>query len=162
MASGHDSWRDGFRALGESLFEVVRAELEVVGESLKRSGRWLGISLGLFAAAGFLILACLPALLILAAVAGLREGRGWPLWAAALAVAGVVLIIGLVLALIARVVLARRFENPVATVRYRFADHVAWWDERILSDDRTQGGADEAREALVRGDGTAGEPPAGA
>ncbi len=164
MAGDRDSWRQTFRSVGAALTDVVRAELDVIGERLKDSGRGLGISLGLVVAAGFLILICVPALLVLAAVAGLHSGLDWPLWGAALAVGGFVAAIGLGLAAVARYVMVHRFENPVAMVQDRYTDHVAWWNQRILSDENTPGGVDDESHAepADAGDGTPGEPTAGA
>ena len=159
MPKGRDSWRDSFRSVGVALLDVVRAELAVVGDSLKRSSRELGIGVALAIGAAFLFVVCVPALLILSAVAGLHSGLGWPLWGAALAVAGGVAVIGGILGALAWYVMSRRFENPVATVQNRVADHVAWWNQRILTDETTLG---ESNEDPEPGDGTSGEPPSGA
>ncbi len=65
-----------------------------------------------------------------------------------------------VLALVVKQRLGRRFENPVATVQHRLADHQAWWSERILNDGTTSG---ESHEALEDDrDRPPGEPSAGA
>ncbi len=155
--SRRDSWREAFSALGEALIEVLRAELAVIAEAWKRSGRELGVALGVLALAAYLALVCLPALLIFAAVAALS--LVWPLWAAALAVAGLVVLVIAVLALVAKHRMTRRFENPVATVQHRLTDHKAWWSERILSAGTTAGDSDEAPEDDR--DRSPGEPPAG-
>ena len=143
MSARHDSWRDTFRALGESLIEVLRAELAVIGETWQRSGRELGKVLAVVVAAGWLGLICLPSLLLFALLTGLHSGLEWPLWGAALAVAGVVALTILVLALIAVYLMKHRFESPVATVRHRLADHRAWWSERVLTDGSEEGESDE-------------------
>ncbi len=159
MANRRDTWRDAFSALGQALVEVLRAELAVVAEAWKRSGRELGVALGVLAVAAYLALICLPSLFIFAAVVGLEAGLGWPLWAAALAVAGLVMVVIAVLALVVKHRLVRRFENPVATVQHRLADHKAWWSDRILNDEKTLGESDEALDDDR--DRPAGEPPAG-
>ncbi len=158
MANRRDSWQEAFTALGQALIEVLRAELAVVAEVWKRSGRELGIALGVLALAAYLALVCLPALLIFAAVVGLEAGLGWPLWGAALAVAGLVVLVIAILALVVRQRLAKRFESPVATVQHRLADHTAWWSERILNEGTTSGESDEALEDDR--DRPAGEQPA--
>ncbi len=149
MGKRQDSWRRTFVALGEAMIEVLRAELAVISEAWRRSGRELGIALGMLAVAAYVALVCLPALFILAMVAGLHAA-GLPVWGAALVVAAVVaLAVWLVVKLAFRR-LARRCENPVATVKTRFSDHVAWWHEKILRDDRTLGEGDEDDDAGER------------
>ena len=44
-------WIDKFRSLGESLFAVLRAEMAALQEDLTRSGRHLGVALGLMGGA---------------------------------------------------------------------------------------------------------------
>ena len=161
MGQRRDTWREAFTALGQSLIEVLRAELEVIAEAWKRSGKELGIALGLLAAAAYVALVCLPALLIFAGVVGLNAGLGWPLWASALAVAALVTLVVLLIVWIAVKRPQRRCESPVTTVRDRFSDHVTWWNERILYDRKTLGGTDEAQ-GNDGGDRTAGESPTGA
>jgi len=48
-------WIDLFRSLGEALLEVWRAELATLQDDLSRSGRHLGVALGLFGAAVVLL-----------------------------------------------------------------------------------------------------------
>ncbi len=166
-------------ALGEALIEVLRAELAVVAEAWKGSLRQLGIALGMFAAAGYVALVCLPALLIYALVLGLQDllawafaPREWPIWASALVVAVLVTLVVYLVAMMALKRLRERFENPVATVKDRVADHTAWWNDRVLrgleSDNDTagaNGGANDARQGHPSeddtGDPTAGETPPG-
>ncbi len=185
-----NTWRDTFVALGESLIEVLRAELAVIGEAWKGSLRHLGIALGFFAVAGYVALVCLPALLIFALVLGLQDllfwafafrGLEWPLWATGLVVALLVALVVYLLVMMALKRLRERFENPVATVKERVADHTAWWNDRVLnghghasgatgleSDNDTAGAKGEANDAEQRhprqddaGDGSAGETPPG-
>ena len=153
MGDRRNSWRETFTALGESLVEVLRAELAVLAEGWKRSGRELGIAIALVVAAGYVALICLPTLLIIALAAGLHA-LGLPLWGAALVVAAVVM---LVIGLMAWIAVKRleRCENPVAAAKDRFSDHVAWWQESILMDDRTLGAADGSQDDA--GDGPAEE-----
>ncbi len=171
MGEQRESWRETFSAFGEALVEVLRAELAVITEVWSRSFRELAIALGLLAAAGYVTLVCLPALLIFAMVFGLHSGLGWPLWGAALAVAGLVTLVVALVAGLAFKRLRDRFESPVETVKIRVADHASWWNERILSDGEGADGAHNLEQdndgagavdgASERGDGTAGEPPSG-
>ncbi len=135
------TWRETFVALGESLIEVLRAELAVIVEAWQGSLRHLAIALGIFAVAGYVALVCLPALLIFAMVVGLNAGLGWPLWASALAVAGLVAVVVGVLAWLAARRLSKHFESPVATVKDRVADHTAWWNDRLLGERERASGA---------------------
>ena len=147
MGSQLESWRDTFRALGEALIEVLRAEAAVIGETWQRSGRELGKVLAVVGVAGYLGLICLPTLLLAALVSGLMDGLGWPLWGAALAVAGVVALVIFILARVVVHLMTHRFESPVTTVQHRLADHRAWWSERVLSDGQEEGEADETLDA---------------
>ncbi len=148
MGSQRESWQETFRGLGESLIGVLQAELAVVVETWKRSGKELGKVAALVAAAAYLGLICLPSLLIVVLLAGLYEGLGWPLWGSALTVVGVVLAVIGGLAWIALHLMKNRFESPVTTVQNQVSDHRAWWSERILSDGKsTEGEADETLES---------------
>ncbi len=176
MGNRRNTWRESFAALGESLIEVLRAELAVIGEAWKGSLRHLGIALGLFAVAGYVALVCLPTLVILALVAGM-VALGMPLWGAALVVIALVVTFVAVVVALAKKRLHERFENPVATVKDRVADHTAWWNERVLNghdtasleeDNSTEGarsGADDAEQGYPRqddpGDRPIGEKPPG-
>lgn len=167
MSNGRDSWRQTATALGEALIEVLRAELAVIAEAWKKSARELAVFLGVLAVAGYVALVCLPALLIFAAVTGLHVGLGWPLWGSALTVAAAVALLVSVAVWIALKRLQKKGENPVATVRDRFADHVAWWQDSILRDDRTLGETDgvedgpQGRQGNDAGIGSTGETPRG-
>ncbi len=157
--SDRDSWQDTFRALGQAVIDVLRAEMAVISETWQRSARELGKAAGILVVVAYLGLILVPSLLLFALLTGLHSGLGWPLWAAALAVAALVVVVCLVLARIALHLLQKRFESPVATVQNRFADHRAWWSERILGDGTTEGDVDEA---LDTSDRAPGEPPPGA
>ena len=141
MSDRRETWRDTIRAVGEALIAVLRAEAEVIGETWRSSSREIGRVVGLVVILAYLSLICVPSLLILALLMGLHTGLGWPLWVAALVVAAVVSVLGLILARIALHLLTHRFESPIATVKHRFADHRAWWGEKIL-----KSGADEGAE----------------
>lgn len=135
MDQPRDSWRDTVRAVGEALIDLLRAEAAVVGESWQRSARELRTIATIGVVLAYLALICLPTLLIVALLMGLSEGLGWPMWGAALTVAGVVALVALILMSIIRQRVKSRLESPAATLRHRFADHRAWWNDRIVGSD---------------------------
>lgn len=123
-------WIDLFRSLGESLLDVLRAEVATLQEDLSRSGRHLGVALGLLGAACMLLF-WLLGLLITLVIAVLCIWLQF--WAATLLVllvfaagAGLLIFLGL-----RRM---RQVENPVTTVRRRVDDHLDWWQDRLLRD----------------------------
>ena len=82
MARRRDSWLEMVRALGEAFFEVVRAELAVVRETVKAWGKSWGVALGIAALLLFVLFWVLG-LLAVAVVHGLMAWRGLALWQAA-------------------------------------------------------------------------------
>jgi Putative Actinobacterial Holin-X, holin superfamily III len=130
MGEWIDGWIRRFRELGDGLLAVLRAELATLQQDLARSGRHLGVALGLLGGA-LVILFWWVALLIALLVAVLAL---WlQLWAAILAV--------LLLFTAGAAVLAwlgwrrwRRVENPVETVRRHVDDHLDWWQNGLLRD----------------------------
>jgi hypothetical protein len=127
------AWIELFRALGQALIEVVKAELDEVRGRLAASGKQLGLALGLLAAAlliGFWAIALL--LYTLVAVLAI-----WlPQWAAAAIVLGFALLVMAVLAAIG-VTKLKRLENPAETVGRQWRGHLDWWNRQLLA----QGGA---------------------
>jgi hypothetical protein len=125
-------WIDMFRSLGESLLEVLRAELSTLQEDLTRSGRHFGVALG-FLGVALIILFWLLGLLITLAVAVLCI---WlQVWAAVLIVflaftAGAGLCVWLGLKRMKQV------ENPVETVRRHVDDHLDWWQNNLLRENQ--------------------------
>jgi predicted PurR-regulated permease PerM len=125
-------WIDLFRSLGESLLEVMRAELAGLQDDLQRSGRHFGVALGLFAAAAVLAF-WLVGLLLFALIAVLHI---WlQLWAAALIVLALFSIAIAILGTLGARRL-RQVENPVETVRQRLDNHLDWWQHSFLSHPR--------------------------
>jgi hypothetical protein len=122
-------WIDLFRSLGEALLEVWRAELATLQDDLSRSGRHLGVALGLFGAA-VLLLFWTIGLLLFVFVALLHVWLPW--WGAALIVLALFLI---AMAVLARLGLRRlrKVENPVETVRRRVDSHLDWWQHGLLA-----------------------------
>ena len=125
-------WIEMFRGLGESLLDVLRAEVATLQEDLSRSGRIAGGALALLGVA-LILLFWILGLLIFALVA---VATIWlPLWAAALVV--------LVLFLAAAGILSwlgvkrlKQVETPVQTFRRRVDDHLDWWQNTLLREQR--------------------------
>lgn len=125
------SWSEAFHALGSALLALLRAELEALERELARSGKNLGVGLGLVVAAsafGFWTLGVATYFFIQLLAIWL------PLWAASLILTLVFLAVvaGLAFAGLRKL---QRFENPVTTVRRRVEDHADWWHDRILGQD---------------------------
>jgi hypothetical protein len=123
-------WIDLFRSLGESLLEVLRAELAALQEDFTRSGRNLGMALGLFGAAAmvaFWVVGLAIFLLVTLLAVWLQ------LWAAAGIVLLLFLLIGILLGWRGWAHL-RRVENPVENVRRRVDDHIDWWQSSLLAE----------------------------
>ena len=126
-------WIDLFRSLGEALLEVWRAELGTLQDDLSRSGRHLGVALGLFGAA-VILLFWTVGLLLFVLISLLHVWLQW--WAAALIVLALFLT---GMAVLARLGLKqiRRVENPVETVRRRMDSHLDWWQHGLLARPQT-------------------------
>ena len=122
-------WIQMFRGLGESLIEVLRAEVATLQDDLTRSGRNLGSALAFFGTA-LILLFWIVGLLIFVLVALLSV---WlQLWAAALIVLALFLLGASLLAWIG-VRHMRQVENPMQTVRRRVDDHLDWWQNGLLA-----------------------------
>jgi hypothetical protein len=126
-------WIDLFRSLGEALLEVWRAELATLQDDLSRSGRHLGVALGLFGAAAVLLFWTVG-LLLFALIALLHVWMPW--WGAALIVLALFLI---AMAILGRLGLnrLRKVESPVETVRRRVDSHLDWWQHGLLARPQT-------------------------
>jgi hypothetical protein len=141
---GMTGWLDLFRSLGHALVEVLKAELDALEEDVTRSGRQLGLGLGLLGGAGALVFWILG--VVLFAVVALLS-RWLPVWGAALAVAG---LFALIAALLVRAGLAhlRRFENPLRTAKRRLEDHVDWVQSRLLVEEKVVGAGFDSADPL--------------
>jgi len=123
-------WIDLFRALGSSLIEVFRAEVDALKEELARSGHHLARGLALLAAAFFILFWTLGAMLF---AAGAVLAIWLQPWAAALIVTGVFLATAALLAWLGMRRLSR-IENPMDSVRERLDDHLDWWQHNLLAE----------------------------
>lgn len=126
------AWVEMFRGLGQSVLDLLAAEWAELKRELTASAKKVAIAAALFGAAaafGFWLVAVLLYLLIQVAAIWL------PQWGAALAVTVLVLVIVAVLALLG-VSRLKRFESPGVTVSRRLDDHLDWWNERLLAEER--------------------------
>ncbi|HSF38394.1 MAG TPA: phage holin family protein [Thermoanaerobaculia bacterium] len=125
-------WIELFRSLGESLLEVLRAELEALQKDFATSGRHFGLALGLFGGAVMLAF-WMVGLLLFVLISLLYV---WlQLWAAALIVLALFAIAAAVLVSLGLRQL-RKAENPIENVRRRVDDHIEWW-QRLLAEPKT-------------------------
>ena len=125
-------WRDLLASLGSSLFEVAEAELTALKTDLRVSGRQLGSAVLLAAVAGLVVFWAMGA----AGFALYQLILLWlPGWASALIVLGFFAAVALVLGLVARARF-RSLEAPVETVRRRVDDHLNWWHENLLQEEK--------------------------
>ena len=125
-------WVEMFRGLGEALLEVLRAEVATLQEDLTRSGRIAGGALALFGVA-LILLFWILGLLIFSLVAVIAI---WlPLWAAALTVLALFLAVAGVLSWLGMRRM-QQVENPVQTFRRRVDDHLDWWQNTLLREQR--------------------------
>lgn len=125
-------WIEMFRGLGESLLDVLRAEVATLQEDLSRSGRIAGGALALLGVA-LILLFWVVGLLIFALIAILAI---WlQLWAASLIVLALFLAAASILAWLG-VNRLKQAENPVLTFRRRVDDHLDWWQNTLLREQR--------------------------
>jgi uncharacterized membrane protein YgcG len=154
-------WVELFRSLGTALLDVLRAEAEALGADFKRSGALLGRALVLLCGAAGVLFWTLG-IVVLALIALLSI---WlPVWAAALIVAALFAAVAGTLIYLA-VRLLRQLESPVEEVRRRVADHLDWWQNRLLAEPPAIAAAPAGGGGLPPGGGTApagGRPHGGA
>jgi hypothetical protein len=126
-------WIELFRSLGEALLEVWRAELATLQDDLQRSGRHLGVALGLFGAAAVLLFWTVG-LTLFALVALLHVWLPW--WGASLIVLALFLA-GMAILAAMGVKRIRKVESPLETVRRRVDSHFDWWQHGLLARPQT-------------------------
>jgi hypothetical protein len=120
-------WTDLFRALGESLLQVFKAELAAIEEDFRRTGVHLKASLGLLGVA-LVLLFWVTGLVIFCLVAVLAI---WlPVWGAGLIVLGLFTAVTGVLAWLG-VQRLQHVENPAASMKVRLEDHLDWWQHLL-------------------------------
>jgi len=136
-------WVQLFRGLGDSLLELLRAEVRALTDDLKATGKRLAGAVALFLVAGFFAFwSCgLIAYLAIELLASVLSRAG-----AVAVVLGAFLLISALSALWAMLKM-RRLEGPADTVRRRLDDSRGWWQQRVLELD-----ADE-EELEVNGEG---------
>lgn len=128
-------WIELIRSLGDSLIEVFKAEMAALQEDFARSGRHLGVALGLMGAAAVLLF-WIVGLVLFTLIVVLDV---WlHLWAASLIVLGLFVAIAAVLGWLGMRRL-RQVENPVENVKRRVGDHVDWWQNTLLADAKRVG-----------------------
>lgn len=122
------TWIEAYRALGNAVLSLARAEAALVVEQWKGWAIEVGKLVAIIAVV-LLITVYLPFLLMLIAVEGLAAAAEWPIWAAGLGVLGLVLLFFAVLGAIGYWLVKTRIapDNPVATVQRRLDDHQGWW-----------------------------------
>ncbi len=139
-------------ALARSATALLEAEIEQLRFDLARNWARL-VRLVLIAAFAFGVVFWALGALLFAAGAGLATVL--PAWAAALAVAGGLLALALVLLLAVRARF-RRLESPVGTVKRRVGSHLAFW-RGVLDDAAGRDG--EGGEAGEAADDSPGGAP---
>lgn len=122
------SWLGISRQLGQSLLELLKAELEALGSDLGASAQKLLRIGGVLAAALFLAFWSIG---ILAYLAVELLNIVLPPWAASLTVLAVFVLATVVCGSIAKRRIGR-LESPTATLSRRFEDHRDWWESRIV------------------------------
>jgi Zn-dependent protease with chaperone function len=125
-------WIDMFRSLGESLLEVVRAELQTLQEDLTRSGRHLGMALS-FLGVALILLFWLLGLLITLFIALLCIWLQF--WASTLIVL-LLFTAGTGFLVWRGLKEMRKVESPVETFRRHADDHLDWWQNNLLRENR--------------------------
>ncbi|MGH9379190.1 MAG: phage holin family protein [Thermoanaerobaculia bacterium] len=115
------------RALGSGLADLAAAELAALRSDLRASVRRAGLG-GILVVVGSGLLLCAVAALALAGFEGLTLVL--PRWAAALAIACGLAVVGLIVLTVSRAQL-RRVEGPVRTLQRHVEDHRDWWRERL-------------------------------
>lgn len=136
--SRRSRWRRSLLSVGRASVDLVGAELGALAEDLKSSGRVLSRSLVLLLLAAFFLFWALGALVCVAIVV---LALWLPLWGAALAVLGALLVLTAMLGGLGwrRI---RRLETPARTVKRRVANHALWLRSQNLSG---SSGGDEGR-----------------
>jgi hypothetical protein len=125
------TWIGAFRALGDAVLDLVRAEVAALLQEWKRAAvelaKVLAIVFGVL-----LICFYLPFLVLFALVDGVSQWWGWPMWSSALAVFGFAILIIAALGAVAAWIWNRRLVGPTISLQRRIDDHSDWWQRRIF------------------------------
>lgn len=136
------SWVSAFRALGDAVFDLIRAEVHALFEEWKKTGlelaKILAIAFGVL-----LIFVYLPFLVLFALVHGVATWWGWPLWGAALAVLGFAFLVIAVLGAVAAWIWNRRVVGPTVSLQRRLDGHSDWWQRRVYLERQSLEASDE-------------------
>ena len=138
------NWLELFRSLGASLLEVLKAEVEAFKEELAVSGRHLGVGLGLLGGAVMILFWTVGALIF---AVGAVLAIWLKTWAAALVVVAGFLLVALGLIGFGLRQL-RRVENPLERFKDRLDDHLDWWQNALLHEEKQVGAARPEEEDL--------------
>lgn len=148
------TWTAAFRALGTSVFELIRAEIRALLADWKKAGIELAKIFAL-AFGALLVFVYLPFLALFALVDGVAAWWGWPLWAAALAVLGFAVLVIAILGAVAAWIWKKRFVAPTTSLRRRIDDHRQWWERSVYFETtgETRRGTDDEPEKTLGGSG---------
>jgi hypothetical protein len=130
MRRDNGGWLGALRSLGQAGGDLLRSEIDALGSDLADSGASLARAIGLFLGAVFVVFWAIGALGYLS----IELLALWlPRWGAALIVFVLLLVVIWILWMMAKRKL-RQAERPTETVRRRVADHLDWWQDRVLDD----------------------------
>lgn len=136
-------WMHLFRRLGQSVLDLLRAELDRVLAELGISAKQAAVGLAFFAGAGMVAFWFIWVFTYFL----MQVGAIWlPPWASA---GIVVLVLLIAIAVLAYLGLrkVKTLENPVDTVSRRYDDHLDWWENRLLAEDSAHGETPAAEES---------------
>lgn len=140
--SRRSSWVGALRALGDAIFDLLRAEIDALLAEWKKAGfelaKILAIAFGVL-----LIFVYLPFLVLFALVHGVATWWGWPLWGAALAVLGFAVLVMALLGAIAAWIWKRRLVGPTVSLQRRLDGHSEWWQRRVFLERQSLEASDE-------------------
>lgn len=150
------TWVGAFRALGDAVLDLVRAEVKALFEEWKRAGielaKILAIVFGIL-----LIFVYLPFLVLFAAVDGIAAWWDWPMWGAALAVLGFALLFIALLGAVIAWIWNRRLVGPMVSFQRRLDGHKGWWQRQVYFEEEGRSPVLDASASEDGGDGSEGD-----
>ncbi len=124
------AWLTHVISLGRALLELLRAEVDALGDDLRQTARQLRGGVVLLLVAAFFGFWTVGAL----CYAAIELLSLWlPRWGAVLACLGAFAVLTLIFVLLGRARL-RRLESPARTVTRRIESHRTWLREEVLPD----------------------------